>query len=183
VSHITFEREDQRAFWVHCELALFQSQVHLWEELDSKKADDNSRREFGLAEALNTYSSEYLVRWLANRKNLICADWTKIWHYVAEAAPFEGRLFEIGLQWLYFMQAEGLDLSEAKSVVYVMLQQARYSKGNPADLGSFLSDELSNNLPTVFGLLRPTSLFEALLTFLGSHGEADDVLKIARVYR
>jgi hypothetical protein len=181
VAQATFEREDQRQFWISSELALFEAQQHLWEDIgSSSRADDRSRIAFGLSGALNSYSSEYLIRWLANRKNFSCADWAKIWHYVNERDPFESRLFEVALQWLYFTQAEGLDLSEARSIVFAILQLSRFAKGGLADLGGFLSDELINDLPTLYGFLRPAKLFENLLSFLGSHGEPEDVLSIAK---
>jgi hypothetical protein len=180
VANATFEGEEQRRFWLESELTHFQTQREIWADIDSQREDDRSRQAFGLAEGLNTYSSEYLIRWLTNRKNFRCSDWGKIWHYVSENTPFDSRLFAIGLQWLYFAQAEGLSLSEAKSIVFALLQLAVFSNEDLRNFGTLLSDELSNDLLAIFGLLRPAFFLERLFVFLGAHGGPEDVLSIVR---
>jgi hypothetical protein len=179
VSKESFEHQDQRAFWLNSEVSLFQSQRHIWDEIDSEKQEERSGKQIGLKQSASRYSTEYLIRWLSDRHNFIYSDWAKVWHYVNEGNPFEQRLLDVAQQWLFFSQAEGSDLGEARSILFTLLHRARFSKGTLGELGSFLSNEFSDDPYSIFYFLRPSELFANLFWFLGGYGESDDVLEIA----
>jgi hypothetical protein len=179
VARESFESKVQQAFWLDSEVSLFQSQRQIWDEINSDKREENSGKRIGLKEGASRYSSEYLIRWLSDRNNFIYSDWVKVWLYVNEGNPFEQRLLDVAQRWLFFNQAEGGDLGEARSVLFTLLHHARFSRGTFKDLGSFLSDELSESPYAIFYFLRPSELFANLLWFLGSYGDSDGVLEIA----
>jgi hypothetical protein len=88
VAKESFERPDQQAFWLNSEVAFFQAQGKIWEEIDSEQQEKSGKR-IGFNGQLSSSSSEYLIRWLSDRSNFIFSDWVKIWHYVNERNPFE----------------------------------------------------------------------------------------------
>jgi hypothetical protein len=180
VAKESFERPDQQAFWLNSEVALFQSQAKIWEEIDSDQHQGRSEKQSGLKGQLGTYSHEYLIRWLSDRSNFIYSDWVKVWHYVNERNPFEQRLVDVAQRWLFFSQASGGDLGEARSILFTLLHYARFSKGALSELGSFLSDELSDSPFSIFYFLRPSMLFSNLFWFLGNFGDPRSVVTLAR---
>jgi hypothetical protein len=180
VAKESFERGDQQAFWLNSEVALFQSQAKIWEDIDSEQHQEKSGKRIGFKGQLSNYSSEYLIRWLSDRSNFIFSDWVKIWHHVNEQNPFEQRLVDVAQRWLFFSQASGGDLGEARSILFTLLHHARFSKGTLSELGSFLADELSDSPFSIFYFLRPSELFANLFWFLGNYGDPQSVVALAQ---
>jgi len=179
VAGLTFDDEDQRKFWIDSELQLFQKQKKIWADIDSKDTSAAKGDQGSIYVSISEHSTEYLLRWLSTRSNFVSKDWTKIWHYVNEETPFDERVEEIALSWIYFLGDEDHDLQQTKSVVYVLLERW---KAHPkwTEFGEFLSDRLASDPSLLFTFLRPKRLFRGLFGFLSINGEFSDVLKILK---
>lgn len=143
--------------------------------------DSKARGEQGsIYVSITEHSIEYLLRWLSARANFVSRDWTKIWHYVNEKAPFDERMQEVALSWIYFLGDEDHDLQQTKSVIYALLERWVPGHQGWGEFGEFLSDRLAADPSLLFSFLRPRRLFRRLIEFLSENGEVSDVLKILK---
>ncbi len=178
VADTVFYEKDQIKFWVDSELHLFQKQKKIWSEIDPLEPDEPKASESGIYGSISNYSDEYLVRWLSNRSNFGKSDWTKIWHFVNERTPFDDRVPEVALNWIFQRGGEEQENSGIKSIVFALLERWITFGYEPRELGDFLCDRLAAEPFLIFDFLRPQRLFSVLFKFLAKRGEIDEVLKI-----
>jgi hypothetical protein len=175
-----FDDVDQGKFWIDSELQLFQKQKRIWRDIDRLDADESKGDDSEAYDSLRTKSTEYLIRWLSQRSNFTSRNWTRLWHYVHERLPFDDRVAQIGVNWMYALHAESEDFSQTKTVMYALLQGWLTLGKDYPDYGEFLSDRLATEPSFLFSLLRPKKLFELLFDYLVARGNLDDVLKLLR---
>jgi hypothetical protein len=178
VADASFSREEQRRYWVNSEVALFQSQRRIWDDIESNAQTNKTESNAGFKGNIAEYDSEYLIRWLTNKKTFGFNDWIKVWHYVNEVNPFDQRLLDTAEAWLIFNQTEGGDLGDARTLLYAIFHHARFSAKEFENLGVFLSEELASKPFFVFGFIRPQNLFKNLIWFLSKFGNIDDTFSI-----
>ena len=154
VAASVFSDADQGKFWIDSELQLFQKQKRIWREIDSLDADHAKGSDQEALASLRQRSTEYLIRWLSLRANYVSRNWTKLWHYVHERVPFDDRVTQIAVSWMYALD-DASDLSETKSIIYALLQGWTSLGIDYPDYGEFLSDRLATDPSFLFSLLRP----------------------------
>jgi hypothetical protein len=170
--------EDQQKFWTDSEFQLFQKQKRIWNDIDPLDTEAPEVGGGGVYGTISEHSTEYLLRWLSNRVNFNAKDWTKVWHYVAARSPFDDRVAQIALGWLFYLRAEGQDLRQAKSLINALLHL--WSLGSTLQgFGEFLCDSITSDYSLLFEFIRPRSLFSNLMTFLSKEGNMSDVVKIS----
>ena len=76
--------------------------------------------------------------------NFASRNWTKLWHYVHERLPFDDRIAQIAVAWMYALDASSGDFSQAKSVIYALLQRWSALGKDYPDYGEFLSRSSCN---------------------------------------
>lgn len=172
-----FPDGEQRKFWIDSELSIFQKQKKIWTEIEPIDPDDPSATGSGLYTSISEHSTEYLIRWLSNRKNFVARDWTKIWHYVNGRAPFDERTPEVALNWMFFVGEENREFHQTRSILIVLLDRWRNGYALP-DLGEFLSSKFAFDESLLFDFIRPEYLFAGLFEFLTEEGAPDDLFKI-----
>ncbi|HEX3708379.1 MAG TPA: hypothetical protein VHV56_00680 [Pseudolabrys sp.] len=173
-----FESEKQQAFWVDSELQIFQKQKKIWTEIDTVDTETQRAAESGLGSPISELSTEYIIQWLNYRPNFLARDWTMAWHYVNERMPFDDRLVQIALNWMFFIGAENQDLHQIKSILYGLLEREKSTNTEVPGLGEFLSDRLAIDPSLIFSFLRPKRFLLMLISFLARNGEMDDVLRL-----
>lgn len=179
ISKITFTNESQAHFWVDSEHNLFQKQKKIWAEIDPLDVDEPTFAEAGFFGSISEKSTEYLFRWLSNRSNYISKDWTKVWHYVHARTPFDDRIHELALNWIFVTCDDDTDLGKTRSILYMLLE--RWKVGfHLQDLGEYLGGRLASDPTLLFRFLRPRSLFIDLLNYLSKCAPPDDALAIIR---
>ena len=151
------------------ELQLFQKQKRIWREIDSLDADHAKGSDQEALASLRQRSTEYLIRWLSLRANYVSRNWTKLWHYVHERVPFDDRVTQIAVSWMYALD-DASDLSETKSIIYALLQGWTSLGIDYPDYGEFLSDRLATDPSFLFSLLRPKSSSRCYSTISPSEG-------------
>ena len=161
------------------EIHLQQRQKRIWDHLDPMDVEDPGRaRADEFYSRIGEYSPEYLFQWLSSRANFISSEWTKVWHYVNEKMPFDDRLEQVALSWIFFLGSEDYDLHQTKSVLFALFERWQAFGHKLPDLGEFLSDRLTSDASLLFELLRPKRLFSNMFRFLAQHGHSDDVLDL-----
>ena len=179
VGDAVFEDVDQRRFWVDSEHQLFQKQRKIWAEIDPQEAQDPKTADSGIYGSISEYGSEYLIRWLTNRSNFDSKSWTKVWHYVNAKSPFDERVAQTALSWVFYIGHTDVDVSQTKSVLYAVLERWLFNAdAQLPDLADFLTDRLTDDLSLIFEFLRPRRLLSLLLLFLAHESGIDDVVRI-----
>ena len=173
-----FNDADQSKFWINSELQLFQKQRRIWREIDRLDAEVSKGSDEEAIASLRQRSTEYLVRWLSQRANFASRNWTKLWHYVHERLPFDDRVTQIAVSWMYALDADSNDFSQTKSIIYALLQGWSTLGRDYPDYGEYLSERLASEPTMLFCLLRPKHLFQQLFDYLAQRGNLDDVLKL-----
>ncbi len=173
-----FSDESQARFWVDSELQLFQKQKKIWSEIDPPSQDEFKAGRGISPRQIAEYGTEYLIRWLSDRGNFYAKNWTSVWHYVNERLPFDERVAQIAISWMYALDDEDCDLQQSKTLVFALLQGWVLLGKDFPDYGEFLSDRFASDPSLLFGYLRPRKLFSQLLQYLSIKGNLDDLLKI-----
>jgi hypothetical protein len=179
VADAVFEDEDQKKLWIDSELLIFQKQKQIWSDIDPIEPTSPSATKSALPGSLAEYGFEFLIRWLANRNNFNAAGWTTVWHHVKNGLPFDERVPQIGISWMYALGEEDFDFQQSKSILCVLLQHDRSPVNiNWRELGEFVSERLNSQPYLLYEFLKPNQLFASLFAFLASHGNTDDFLKL-----
>jgi hypothetical protein len=173
-----FTGEEQRKFWLDSELQLYQKQKRIWAELEPQKFDGAKVASGGHYASISEYSTEYIIRLLSQRSSFANKDWTKIWHYINERIPFDDRVYQIALNWMFWLNAESQEFGQTKSVVYALLERCNTFGHDMPELSEFLLDCLTSDRSLVFELLRPKRLFAQVFGFLPKHGEIGEVVAL-----
>lgn len=172
-----FHDERQKKLWLESELSIFQKQRRIWAEIEPIKPDDHTGGESGIYGSISEHSIEYLIRWLTTRKNFVSRDWTKVWHYVNERAPFDERPSTIALSWIFAVGDSGVDFQQTRSILMVLFDRWENNFQLP-DLGDFLSNTFSQDTSLLFDFFRPRALFAHLIDFIAAEGDKDDLFTI-----
>jgi hypothetical protein len=98
---------------------------------------------------------------------------------VKNGLPFDERVPQIGISWMYALGEEDFDFQQSKSILCVLLQHDRSPVNiNWRELGEFVSERLNSQPYLLYEFLKPNQLFASLFAFLASHGNTDDFLKL-----
>jgi hypothetical protein len=178
VADAVFDDPDQRRLWLDSELLIFQKQKQIWTEIDSVEIAQDKEERSSLKGSLTEYGMEFLVQWLSTRSNFTVKGWTAVWHHVNAIRPFDDRVAQIAVNWMYALGDEDTDLEQSKSILYALLQRNRSTDINWDELAGFISERFSAAPYIIFSFLRPRSLFLSLFVLLILHGFADDVLRL-----
>lgn len=174
-----FIEDDQRRFWIDSEMMLFQKQKKIWADIEPLEIDSPKTADGGIYASISEYGTEYLIRWLSNRSNFGSKDWTKVWHYVNACSPFDDRIQELALSWIFHVGDEDQDLKQTRSILFALLGRWKVGYELP-DLGEYLSSRFASDESLVYSFLRPRTLFADLFSFLCARGDVGDVLKIVK---
>jgi len=127
----------------------------IWSEIDPLKVDQQKTfRDTGIYSSITEHGTEFLIHWLSNRTNFEARDWTKVWHHVNGKTPFDDRLVQVALDWIFYNGSENLDLQQSFSLVYVLLDRWKRFGYELPELGEFLSDRLTSDFSILFEVFR-----------------------------
>jgi hypothetical protein len=178
VADCAFDNAEQKKLWLDSELRIFQKQKQIWRDIGPVEPVVGSASKAGLKGSLAEYGLEFLVQWLAKRSNFELAGWTAVWHHVNEALPFDERVAQIGIVWMYAQAEEDQDFQQSKSVLFALLHRKRTKDVDWKGLAEFLSDRLSSAPYLIYNLLTPKKLFLAIFIMLAREGFVEDVLHL-----
>jgi hypothetical protein len=174
-----FKEPGQAKLWVDSELHLFQKEQRIWSEIDTIDPDEFEAGDGPTLTALFERSTEYLLRWLGNRNNFRRKNWTKVWHYVHEKIPFDERVRDVAVSWMYSLNSDVSDFQETRSIIYALLQLWSLTGKDYPDYGDFLSDRLASEPSLLFICLRPAQFFRLLFEYILAKGNIPDLLTLA----
>jgi hypothetical protein len=178
-ANIVFDDADQKKLWLDSELLIFQKQKQIWSDIDPTEPVSRNLRESSLQGSLADYGFDFLVEWLAKRSNFNVKGWTAVWHHVNEGLPFDERVGQIGVSWMYALGEEDYDFQQSKSILYALLQRRNSCPDiNWRELAEFVSDRLHSEPYLLYTFLKPRGYFSTLFVFLILYGHTDDVLKL-----
>jgi len=178
VANSVFDDPEQRKLWLDAEMSHFQKQDLMWEEIDPAEPASDEDKKAGLQGSLDEYGLDFLILWLSRRANFEAKGWTSVWHHVNAAMPFDERLSELGVTWMYAMSDQDPDLQQSKTILYSLLQRQSALAINWSDLAKFLGERFGSDPFLIFGYMRPPALFSTLLRLLAVQGFADDAIKL-----
>jgi hypothetical protein len=178
VADVAFDNTEQKKFWLDSELRIFQKQKQIWRDIDRIESSVGSTKGTKLQGSLAEYGPEFLIKWLAKRSNFEIASWTTVWHHVNVALPFDERVAQVGITWMYAQVGEDHDFQQSKSILFALLQRRQTKEVDWKGLAEILSERLSSEPYLIYNFLMPKKLFRALFIILANEGFADDVLNL-----
>jgi len=176
VATILFPSEPQRKLWIESEHLLFQRRKQIWMEIEHIGTRRDSYMQEGLSDEISRYGAEELFGWLINRRNFLKENWTKEWHRLRALEPFDKRVLELAVAWMFHLAAEHHDLRQMRSVLSSFLETT--SDKYNTELGEFLSDTFSSEPSLLFEFLRPKRLLSQLLNAIVAYGDIEQSIKV-----
>ncbi|WP_338720263.1 hypothetical protein [Devosia sp. XK-2] len=169
-STLLFTNPSQQALWVSSEMSLFQKQATIWRDINDDKKEE---KESAFSGDIREYSEEYLIRWLANSTNITSHSWVSVWRNVVERKPFDSRLPDVALGWIFSNLVENQDIASVKWVLYSFFELQLYRGVDRAELAHFFCNSASESEYILVDLASSPRLLNYVCDFICNFADDD----------